>query len=341
VFVRFLACWVLALTVGSACLADPPHGYYLSASGKTGQALRQALHNTVDDHRVIKYSSKNPDTADALAKLDADPGNPNSVILIYSRRSEAISNFGTSSGWNREHLWCNSYGIDKRGPAYSDLHNLKPADASVNSARSNKIFDTSDTRDAKYQKPGHPEAKLTSEDTDSWEPPTNVRGEIARAAFYMDVRYSGDKANENDLKLTNDLSAISSDTVFFGKLDTLLEWHIADPVDAAERVRNDLVHSDYQKNRNPFVDHPEWVVAIYGSTTSEPCVLGKPTIDGESLRFVLKLTVPGRYRLLRSIDLINWTSVEEFEASTGIRQLKQPLFGSTCFFQVRQGPDGD
>ena len=274
-----------------------------------------------------------------MAELDVDPNKPNSVILIYSRRSEAISNFGTTSGWNREHLWCNSYGIDKRGPAYSDLHNLKPADASVNSARSNKIFDTSDTRDAKYQKPGHPEAKLTSEDTDSWEPPTNVRGEIARAAFYMDVRYSGDKSNENDLQLTNDLSAISSDSVFFGKLKTLLEWHIADPVDAAERVRNDLVHSDYQKNRNPFVDHPEWVVAIYGSTTSEPCVLSKPTIDGESLRFVLKLTVPGRYRLLRSIDLINWTSVEEFESSSGTRQLKHPLFGSTCFFQVRQRPD--
>ena len=112
----------------------------------------------------------------------------------------------------------------------------------MNSARSNKIFDTSDTRDAKYQKPGHPEAKLTSEDTDSWEPPVEVRGEIARAAFYMDVRYSGDKSNENDLQLTNDLSGISSDSVFFGKLDTLLEWHIADPVDAAERTRNDLVH---------------------------------------------------------------------------------------------------
>ena len=113
----------------------------------------------------------------------------------------------------------------------------------MNSARSNKIFDISDTLDAKYQKPGHPEAKLASEDTDSWEPPTEVRGEIARAAFYMDVRYSGDKANENDLQLTNDLSAISSDSVFFGNLDTLLEWHIADPVDAAERGRNDLVHS--------------------------------------------------------------------------------------------------
>jgi len=48
----------------------------------------------------------------------------------------------------------------------------------VNSARSNKIFDTSDTRDAKYQKPGHPEAELTSEDSDSWEPPADVRGDV-------------------------------------------------------------------------------------------------------------------------------------------------------------------
>ena len=80
---------------------------------KKGQALRQTLHNIIDDHRVIKYSSNNPDTADALAKLDADPDNPNSVILIYSRRSEAISNFGTSSGWNREHLWCNSSGSER------------------------------------------------------------------------------------------------------------------------------------------------------------------------------------------------------------------------------------
>ena len=152
--------------------ADPPENYYTTTTDKTGNELRSALHEIIDDHSVIKYSSSNPDTADALAKLDADPGNPNSVILIYSRRSEPISNFGTTSGWNREHLWCNSYGIDKRGPAYSDLHNLRPADASVNSARSNKIYDNSDIKDAKYQKPGHPEAKLTSEDTDSWEPPT-------------------------------------------------------------------------------------------------------------------------------------------------------------------------
>ena len=43
-----------------------------------------------------------------------------------------------------------------------------------------------------------------------------MRGENASAAFYMDVRYSGDKVNENDLQITNDLSAISPASVFFG-----------------------------------------------------------------------------------------------------------------------------
>ena len=105
--------WLIALV--SFAQADPPANYYAPTIDKTGIELRSALHDIIDDHRVIRYSSKNPDTADALAKLDADPNNPNSVILIYSRRSEAISNFGTTSGWNREHLWCNSYGIDKRG----------------------------------------------------------------------------------------------------------------------------------------------------------------------------------------------------------------------------------
>jgi endonuclease I len=119
--------WVIlsACTIAlvSFTQADPPNNYFAPTIDKTGNELQSALHDIIDDHRVIKYSSSNPDTAGALAELDADPNKPNSVILIYNRRSEAISNFGTSSGWNREHLWCNSYGIDKRGPVYSDLHN--------------------------------------------------------------------------------------------------------------------------------------------------------------------------------------------------------------------------
>ena len=42
----------------------------------------------------------------------------------------------------------------------------------------------------------------------------------------------------------------------------LRSWHAADPVDVYEMQRNDLVYSDWQKNRNPFIDHPEWVDQI-------------------------------------------------------------------------------
>lgn len=315
--------------------ADPPKNYYSSAIGKKGDQLRIALHDIIDEHRVIKYSSKDFDTSDAISKLYSDPKNRNNVILIYSRRSEAILNFGTSNGWNREHIWPNSYGIDKRGPAYSDLHNLQPADASVNSSRSNKIYDFSDTKDSKFKKPGHPEAKMTNKDSDSWEPPAKVRGDIARAVFYMDLRYNGDNPNEKDLILTNDLSLIDSDNNFFGKLNTLINWHFNDPVDEKESFRNDLIFSEYQKNRNPFVDFPDWVEEIYGKSVSQKFMLSSPKIDGESILFDIKSAVPGRYQLLQSFDLLNWTLIDDFEISKSIHELKSHLFEEQCFFQIK------
>jgi endonuclease I len=315
--------------------ADPPKNYYSSAIGKKGDQLRTALHDIIDDHRVIKYSSKDFDTADAISELYSDPDNQNNVILIYSRRSEAISKFGTPSGWNREHVWPNSYGIDNRSPAYSDLHNLQPADASVNISRSNKIYDFSDTKDSMFKKPGHPEAKMTRKDSDSWEPPAEIRGDIARAALYMDLRYNGDNPKEKDLILTNDLSLIDSDNIFFGKLNTLINWHFNDPTDAKERFRNDLIFSEYQKNRNPFVDHPEWVEEIYENSVSQNFTLSNPKIDGEIILFDLKSVSSGRYRLLQSSDLINWVLVADFEISKGIHQFQRPVIDAQCFFQVK------
>lgn len=79
----------------------------------------------------------------------------------------------------------------------------------------------------------------------------------------MDVRYEGTRTNEPDL-IVKDLTAeISSTTNFMGRLTTLLLWHQQDPVDDAERLRNDLIFELYQKNRNPFVDNPECVQEIF------------------------------------------------------------------------------
>ena len=81
--------------------------------------------------------------------------------MTYSRRSEAKGNSGQTAGWNREHIWCNSYGIDSKKPAYTDLFNLLPADWSVNSSRGNLFYDYSDSDDSKYKVPGFHEAPLT------------------------------------------------------------------------------------------------------------------------------------------------------------------------------------
>ena len=50
-----------------------------------------------------------------------------------------------------------------------------------------------------------------------------------------------------------------------GLLTTLLAWHEADPVDEKEQVHNEVVYQ-YQHNRNPFVDHPEWVTCLFGAS---------------------------------------------------------------------------
>jgi len=85
--------------------------------------------------------------------------------------------------------------------------------------------------------------------------------------FYMDVRYEGE-GSEPDLVLTDnrdDIVAADLPVAYMGLLSVLLEWHVQDPPNAAEMLRNDVVAS-YQGNRNPFVDHPEWVECIFLGT---------------------------------------------------------------------------
>ena len=252
------------LVMALAATAGPPPGYYAPAEGKAAMALRTALHGLLHNHRIIPYSSSTKfDTSDALKVLDQDLANTNNVWLLYAQRSEPKSSFGLTAGWNREHLWPNSYGLDDVEPAYSDLHNLRAEDAHVNSSRGNKYYDVSDTNNASYVFPANTDAPLASADSDSWQPPDVVKGDIARALFYMTMRYTGDTNNEPTLFLTDETNLISSATNFMGKFSTLIKWHLADPVSPAESNRNDLVYALYQTNRNPFVDRPEWVMSAF------------------------------------------------------------------------------
>ena len=276
---------------------EEPAGYYNSAHGKNGKSLREAINQIISGHNVISYSS----TDEVMSVIDADPINKNNVILIYSRKSDPTSNC-CSNGWNREHLWPNSYGIDNRGPAYSDIHALRPCDSNVNSSRGNKHFDESDPESRYYKFPSHPESILCSSDNNSWSPPESLKGDIARAMFYMDIRYEG-KNGEPDLELTHELAEITSRNSKMGSLKTLLIWHMLDPVSEEEEIRNDRVYK-IQNNRNPFIDRPQWVSSIWGNPLQ--ISISK---TANSIKVSWPTTIP-RTVLETSKDLTQWEVIK-------------------------------
>ncbi|MGM0844722.1 MAG: endonuclease [Bacillota bacterium] len=228
-------------------ITDP---YYQAAAGKTGNELKTALHEIIDDHITLSYG----EVWDALRLTDEDPENPDNVLLFYTGRSQSkLLNGGGADDWNREHVWARSHGgFGTSKGAGTDLHHLRPTDTTVNSSRSNLDFDNGGSP--------HQEAKGNFSDTDSWEPRNEVKGDTARMLFYMAVRYEGDES-ELDLELNDKVD--NKSIPFHGKVSVLLKWHEMDPVDERERRRNDLIFEEFQGNRNPFIDQPAFAEMIW------------------------------------------------------------------------------
>ena len=243
-----------AMTSGS--VTPTPTGtadaYYAAASGKTGEALKTALHGIVSTGTTrLSYDA----VWNALKVTDQDPANSANVKLFYSGLSRAKTlNGGDSGDWNREHVWAQSHGDfgTAAGPG-TDLHHLRPEDVTVNALRGNKDFDTGGT--------AVPGATGNYSDSNSWEPRAAVKGDVARMVFYMAVRYEG---GDSWPDLEVDDATSSGGAPRHGRLSALLAWHAQDPPDAAERNRNQLIYANYQRNRNPFIDHPEWAASIFG-----------------------------------------------------------------------------
>jgi serine protease len=229
--------------------------YYSGAVGQTGSNLISALEEAASRNQThLSYSQ----VWDALKYTDEDPEDENRVILIYTGRSQEKS-FNASGNndpdaWNREHTWPKSHGFPSTGDwGYTDIHHLRPADASVNSSRGNKDFDNG----------GDPidEAPGNFTDSDSFEPRDEIKGDIARMMFYMDIRYSGQShTGTDDLTLVD---YTDSSGASLGDLCTLYEWHNQDPVSTEEITRHGRI-VERQGNRNPFVDNPVWVNEIWG-----------------------------------------------------------------------------
>ncbi|MGA8978694.1 MAG: endonuclease [Pedococcus sp.] len=224
--------------------------YYANAVGKSGSALRGSLHTIIKTQTVLTYDQ----VWDALKDTDQDPTNTSNVIEVYSGRSIAKSdNGGGVDQWNREHVWAKSHGDfgTANGPG-TDVHHLRPEDVTVNSDRGNLDFDN-----------GGSAVNQCSDcwrDGDSFEPRDSVKGDVARMIFYMAIRYEGDDAWP-DLEPNDSVGNGSAPSI--GKVSVLKAWSAGDPPDTFEKRRNQVIYDTWQHNRNPFIDHPEWVGSIW------------------------------------------------------------------------------
>jgi endonuclease I len=276
---RGLALATALLGVGAG-QASPPPGYYATVDTSNAALLRTTLHEVIDDHTRFPYTSSGTDTWNILEAADQDPGNPANILDVYLNHSYV--KFGGGTGpYNREHTWPNSYGFPDdvaTNYPYTDCHQLFLSNVGYNSDRANKPYGPAVATERPTEVndgqggPGHSNWFNAT----YWQTWDGRKGDVARALLYLDVRYAGGThgvthAAEPDLILTDNPALIqttgsNASIAYMGLLSVLLQWHVADPVDARERARNDVVYS-YQGNRNPFIDHPQWASGIFLATT--------------------------------------------------------------------------
>ncbi len=264
---RFFLIVNFIIYLSSSVYAQIPDGYYDSAKDLKGLELKKALHKIIRGHKQFYYTKGSPNVWEILKESDRDTANPNNVILIYTGKSVS-SNPNKGKTWNREHVWAKSHGdFGTKIGTGTDVHAIRPCHPKVNSARSNYDFAEGGTS---YLLPSTGEDTGCKVTTDSWEPRDEVKGDIARMIFYMATRYDGDYETDTEEVVELDLQIVDyvnsspypKKPPLHGKLSDLLKWHKQDPVDSMEIRRNEVIFK-YQKNRNPFIDHPEYVNLIY------------------------------------------------------------------------------
>lgn len=280
-----------------------PAGYYNDANGLTGEPLKNTLNDIITNHTEFPYTNTNTDVWDMLREADEDPLNSDNVLLFYSGYSWPKNCQDTNTSllpdlcfennnrdedyteWNREHIWSKSHGDfededgyefeDSSGGyalgAHTDGHHLVPAERVMNSIKNNRVFD--DCHDG-VNDDNLVDREFGNYTCGEWffEPRGEVKGDVARMLFYMAVRYEGEEGDYVDLELVEDIKALApelnikdSKLPYYADLATLLRWHLEDPVDEWELERNEVIYQ-YQGNRNPFIDHPEYVALIWGTS---------------------------------------------------------------------------
>jgi endonuclease I len=250
-----------------------PSGYYASLEGLSGAALKQAVQNIIANPSVVRLHSY-ADIWEILKTSDQNPMNSGQIWEIYLEQPMSKIDQQQSSSivgkWNREHIFCQSRGgfvvanndsADGIGvwtstsaastvDGVSDAHHIRAVNGQENSSRNNKNYGTINSATVYAGATGT---------QGSW------RGDVARACFYMAVRFNGLNVVNGDPSEYNGANPSGN----IGDLATLLSWNLSDPRDDFEMNRNNYIQT-WQYNRNPFIDHPLLANYIFGSQFGQP-----------------------------------------------------------------------
>jgi len=246
----------------------------LNSEFDSAEDLKNALSAIIaKNHKQLSYKQ----VWSTLTYADQDPNNNQNVIEIYTGASiSKYDNQTSGSGvgkWNREHVWAKSHGFPSQSQwGFTDAHHLRPSDTGINSKRSNNDFGECKDTGEEVEFNGKGTGNYLDKATDCWEPRDEVKGDVARMIMYMDTRYQGtDNATTKmpDLVIVDRLTTTAEDgEPLIGTLCALYEWNKLDAVDTYEQNRNNQIYK-YQGNRNPFIDRPELVQAIYGAQCND------------------------------------------------------------------------
>lgn len=270
-----------------SAFAQIPAGYYNTATG-TGYTLKTQLHNIIQGHTDRGYSGLY--ATFELSDLDKYYENNNSLLDIYSERPDGPDAYeffygggqqddgsgGTQEGqkYNREHIIPQSY-FNSVTPMYSDAHYILPTDKYVNGQRGNFPFGVVGTATLTTTNGSKKGNALNSGYSAGYsgvvfEPIDEFKGDVARMFFYFVTRYEGQLAGFYN---ATNVSSTQSKAMFDGTedhglsntfLNILLTWNAQDPVSQREIDRNNAIYGR-QRNRNPFIDHQDYVTTIWGT----------------------------------------------------------------------------
>lgn len=274
---------ITALLLSIFTRAQIPAGYYNTATG-TGYTLKTQLYNKIKGHTNKGYAGLW--TTYATSDRDNQYENDNTIFDYYSENptgtdpvifAYSTNQCGTytteGNCYNREHIVPQSI-FNSASPMVADAHFIPPVDGYVNGMRSDNPHGNVATvtwTSLNGSKRGT--SAVAGYTGTVFEPLNDFKGDIARMYFYFVTRYENTVASYTTYPMFNG----TSNQVFTnGFLAMLIQWHNQDPVSAREIARNNAIYAR-QLNRNPFIDHPEYVGMIWGGAAPDTQAPTVPT----------------------------------------------------------------